>query len=95
MEVAVGRSLFRKKTLNKNLTKTRDVSDLTHGNINISYTIKQIDTRDQEMEKFLFSLGCYEGEKITLISVLADNYIVNIKDARYSINEELAKGILI
>lgn len=95
MEVAIGRSLFRKRTLTKNSVKKTDISDLTQGNINISYTIKKIDTKDQEMEKFLFSLGCYEGEKITLISVLADNYIVNIKDARYSINEELAKGILI
>ena len=45
--------------------------------------------------KFLFSLGCYEGEEVTLISKLAGTYIVNIKDSRYAIDEEMAKGIVL
>ncbi len=43
--------------------------------------------------KFLFSLGCSEGEEITLISVLAGNYIVSIKDSRYAIDKNMAKAI--
>ncbi len=67
---------------------------LAEGNVDIEYTIKSIDTRnDEEMEKFLFSLGCYAGEKITIISRLHKNYIVTVKDARYSIDEDLAKAI--
>jgi len=42
---------------------------------------------------FLFSLGCSEGEEITLISVLAGNYIINIKDSRYAIDKKMAKSI--
>ncbi len=69
--------------------------NLTHCEMNNPYIIKKIDAQDKEMEKFLFTLGCYEGEKITVISILADNYIINVKDARYSIDKELAQGILI
>ena len=47
------------------------------------------------MRDFLFTLGCFEGEKVTVISVLADNYIIHVKDARYSIDKELARAILI
>ncbi len=43
--------------------------------------------------KFLFSLGCYEGEEITVISKLAGNYVVNIKDSRYALDERMAKAI--
>lgn len=56
--------------------------------------VKGIEGKDK-MKKFLFSLGCYEGEEITLISVLAGNYVVNIKDSRYAIDAKMAKSILI
>lgn len=46
-----------------------------------------------KIKKFLFTLGCSEGEEITLISVLAGNYIVNIKDSRYAIDTNMAKSI--
>lgn len=49
----------------------------------------------EKTKKFLFSLGCYEGEKITLISILAGNYVVNIKDSRFAIDEGMAKQITI
>lgn len=49
----------------------------------------------EKTQKFLFTLGCFEGEKITLISRLAGNYIINIKDSRYAIDEGMAKSIVI
>lgn len=49
----------------------------------------------EKIVKFLFSLGCFEGEKVTLISVLGGNYIVNIKDGRYAIDENMAKSIVV
>jgi Fe2+ transport system protein FeoA len=45
------------------------------------------------MEKFLFSLGCYEGEIVTLVSILGDTYVIKIKDGRYSIDKQLATAI--
>ena len=48
---------------------------------------------DEEMEKFLFSLGCYEGEIVTLVSILGDTYVIKIKDGRYSIDKQLATAI--
>ena len=48
---------------------------------------------NDKVNKFLFSLGCSEGEEITLISILAGNYIVNIKDSRYAIDKRMAKVI--
>ncbi|WHH61782.1 FeoA family protein [Petroclostridium sp. X23] len=43
--------------------------------------------------KFLFSLGCSEGEEITLISILAGNYIISVKDSRYAIDKKMANSI--
>ena len=61
----------------------------------ISYVIRQIDTNDEELNAFLFSLGCYSGEKITVVSKKRSGCIVSIKDGRYSIDRELACAILI
>ena len=59
------------------------------------YVIADVDTGgDEEMESFLFSLGCYSGEKITVIDKKR-NLVVSIKDARYNIDPELAAAILI
>ncbi|GAB6108465.1 FeoA family protein [Fusibacter bizertensis] len=49
----------------------------------------------EKTKKFLFSLGCSEGEEITLISILAGNYVVNIKDGRYALDESMAKAIVL
>lgn len=62
-------------------------------NINQEYIIKAIETNNQEIKDFLFTLGCYEGETITVISVIANQYIVVVKDARYSIDRRLASCI--
>lgn len=59
------------------------------------YVIKEIVTDDEEMDAFLFSLGCYSGEPITVISHLKGGCIVSIKDARYTIDNELAETIAI
>ena len=57
------------------------------------YTIDNVSTvGDEEMESFLFSLGCYSGEKITVVDK-KKNLVVAIKDARYNIDPELAEAI--
>ena len=59
------------------------------------YVITAIDTDDEELDSFLFSLGCYSGEKITVVSHLKGSCIVSIKDARYNIDNQLANAIII
>lgn len=57
--------------------------------------IREVRTSDEEMKSFLFSLGCYEGEPITLISKKRHNCVVAIKDGRYSLDNQLAGAILV
>jgi ferrous iron transport protein A len=59
------------------------------------YIIKDINTDDEELNAFLFSLGCYSGEPITVISQLKGGCVVSIKDGRYSIDKQLAEAIII
>ncbi len=59
------------------------------------YIIKDIDTDDEELNAFLFSLGCYSGEAITVVSNLKSSCIVSIKDARYNIDNQLASAITV
>ncbi len=59
------------------------------------YIIRDITTHDEELEDFLFTLGCYSGEPITVISRSKSNCVVSIKDGRYSIDSRLAGNILI
>ncbi|MBQ1216853.1 MAG: ferrous iron transport protein A [Clostridia bacterium] len=59
------------------------------------YIIRAIETDDEELDAFLFSLGCYSGEPITVISHLKNSCVVSIKDGRYNIDKELAQAILI
>lgn len=59
------------------------------------YIIEEIATDDEEMDEFLFSLGCYKGETITVISRLKGGLVVSIKDGRYTIDNGLAEAILI
>lgn len=68
---------------------------LYDGVVGTTYTIDHMDSNDQELNQFLFRLGCFKGEKITLISKLKHHCIVYIKDARYSIDGSLAKAIKI
>ena len=57
------------------------------------YFISAIDTDDEEMDAFLFSLGCYAGEPIAVISRRRGTCVVSIKDGRYTIGDELAECI--
>ena len=59
------------------------------------YVIKSIETNDEELNSFLFSLGCYSGEKITVISRRRSSCTVSIKDGRYNIDKNLAAAIII
>ena len=59
------------------------------------YIIQQIETDDEELDAFLFSLGCYSGETITVVSHLKGGCVVSIKDGRYNIDNQLAEAILI
>ena len=59
------------------------------------YLIHCVDTEDEELDAFLFSLGCYAGEPITVISRHWGTCVVSVKDGRYSIDKQLARRILI
>ncbi len=59
------------------------------------YIVQGIDTDDEELNAFLFSLGCYKGEPITVVSHLKGGCVVSIKDARYNMDTDLAKAISI
>lgn len=59
------------------------------------YIIRAIETDDEELDAFLFSLGCYSGEPITVISHLKGGCVVSIKDGRYNIDNQLAEAIQI
>ena len=59
------------------------------------YIIKSIETDDEELDAFLFSLGCYSGESITVVSHLKGGCVVSIKDGRYNIDTQLAEAIII
>ena len=68
---------------------------LREANEGQEYVIRDILTDDEELNSFLFSLGCYSGETITVISHLKKSCMVSIKDARYNIDSDLAKAIII
>lgn len=59
------------------------------------YIIQDIVTEDEELDSFLFSLGCYIGEKITVVSRKKNNCVVSIKDSRYNIDCQLAEAIIV
>ena len=59
------------------------------------YIVQRIETEDEELDAFLFSLGCYSGEPITVISRKKGTCIVSIKDGRYCIDNQLAEAIVI
>ena len=67
--------------------------DLTTAIEGKEYIIKDIVTNDEELDEFLFSLGCYSGEPITVVSHKKKTCVVSIKDSRYSIDSALAAAI--
>ena len=59
----------------------------------IEYTVKNINIDDEELNSFLFSLGCYSGEPITVIKRRRSGAVIAVKDSRYSIDRQLAEAI--
>ena len=69
--------------------------NLTEVNVGEEYMIQDITAEDEELIAFLFSLGCYSGEPITVVSRLKSGCIVSIKDGRYHIDKDLAGAIIV
>ncbi len=69
--------------------------NLMEAEIGREYTITEILTNDEELNSFLFTLGCYPGESIVIVSKMGHNFVVAVKDGRYSIDEELAEAIAV
>lgn len=69
--------------------------NLTEVNLEEEYIVKEIVTEDEELDAFLFSLGCYSGEPITVIARKRRGCVVAIKDGRYNIDSELAEAIVV
>ncbi len=59
------------------------------------YTVKRIETDDEDLNAFLFSLGCYSGEPVTVVSRRKGGCTVSIKDGRYNIDNQLAEAIIV
>jgi ferrous iron transport protein A len=68
---------------------------LLEANTEKEYIIKEINTDDEEMNAFLFRLGCYSGEPITIVSKKKKSCIVVIKDGRYTLDNQLAEAIIV
>ena len=66
---------------------------LLEGDPGETYTVRGINTEDEDMNAFLFRLGCYSGEPITLISKKRKSCVVVIKDGRYNIDNQLAAAV--
>ena len=69
--------------------------NLLNAELRKEYVIKQITTNDSELDAFLFSLGCYSGKPITVVSRRRHSCVVAIKDGRYNVDRQLAEAVLI
>ncbi|MBP3700736.1 MAG: ferrous iron transport protein A [Lachnospiraceae bacterium] len=69
--------------------------NLTEAQVGVEYIIKDIQTDDEELDGFLFTLGCYSGEPITVVAFRRGGCVVSIKDGRYTIDNQLAAAIII
>ena len=68
---------------------------LLNAEVGREYLISHINTKDEELDAFLFSLGCYSGEPITVISKRRGGCTVSIKDGRYNVDKQLADAIVL
>ena len=68
---------------------------LLHAQPGREYIVRNITTNDEDMDAFLFSLGCYAGEPITVVFHRRSSCVVSIKDGRYNIDNQLAAAIVI
>ena len=71
------------------------IMNLTTANEGIEYIVQSIQSDDEELNAFLFSLGCYSGEPITVVSRRRSGCTVAIKDGRYNIDNQLAEAIIV
>ncbi len=69
--------------------------NLTEVQLGEEYIVKEILADDEELEGFLFTLGCYSGEPITVVSRKKANCVIAIKDGRYTIDNQLAEAIMV
>ena len=69
--------------------------NLMHAEEGKEYIVRAIETDDEELNAFLFSLGCYSGEPITVVSRRWSGCVVSIKDGRYNIDNHLARAIIV
>jgi ferrous iron transport protein A len=69
--------------------------NLAEANIGEEYIVKELCTDDEELEAFLFTLGCYSGEPVTVVSRTKNNCVLSIKDGRYNIDNQLAEAIMV
>jgi ferrous iron transport protein A len=69
------------------------VMNISNCELHTEYQIASIMATEADMKDFLFTLGCYPGERIVLISRLPSMYVVDIKNSRYSIDDDLARAI--
>ena len=67
--------------------------NLANAQLGVEYIVQRIDTEDEELNALLFSLGCYSGEPITVVSRRWGSCVISVKDGRYSIDNQLAAAI--
>lgn len=67
---------------------------LTMLNIGETGEIKRIGG-NEETRRFLNNLGFVVGAEVSVVSAIGGNVIVNIKDSRVAINEDMAKRIMV
>ncbi|NLZ76615.1 MAG: ferrous iron transport protein A [Spirochaetales bacterium] len=67
--------------------------NISNCELHTEYMITDVVAREDDMKDFLFTLGCYPGERVVLISRLPSMYVVDIKNSRYSIDDDLARAI--
>lgn len=70
-------------------------TSLLNAEVGREYIIRRIETDDDELNSFLFSLGCYSGEPITMVAHKRSSCVISVKDARYSIDAQLANAIIV
>jgi len=66
---------------------------LEYAELDKEYKVSDIITDDEDLKRFLFSLGCYSGEPLTIVNRKKNNLVLSIKDSRYNIDINLAKAI--
>ena len=77
------------------LEKGESIMTLLEAEVGKTYIIKEINTDDDEMNSFLFRLGCYSGEPITVVSKKKKSCVAVIKDGRYNLDQLLSEAVII